>query len=412
MRAIIITIGDEILIGQIVDTNSAWIGERMNEIGVDVIEIRSIRDNASEIIEALELVTHNYDLVLLTGGLGPTKDDITKASICRFLKDEMIYNEEVFLRIKGLFERRGIDVTEAHKEQCFFPTKAQLLKNEMGTAPGMWFEHKGTILISMPGVPYEMKYIMEHEAIPRLKVLNQDKYIAHRTIRTINTPESKIADDIEDIVHRFPSNLKIAYLPNIGQVRLRLSIFGGDKTKEDKVLRQFEFEIVERLGEVVFAYEKDTIEMALGKLLKESDKTVSTAESCTGGIISSKITSVAGASQYYLGSVIAYDNKVKEQVLGVQGHTLEKHGAVSEEVVKEMVFGANRLLKTDCAIAVSGIAGPSGGTKEKPVGTIWIAVGNSEKVKTRKLNLGKKRNLNIEYTAVTALNMLRKFLLH
>ena len=301
-------------------------------------------------------------------------------------------------------------MTAAHREQSYMPANADLMMNKMGTAPGMWFEKDGKILVSMPGVPYEMKYLMSEEVLPKLKKRFSGKPIAHRTILTVGIGESQVADNINEIVEALPSNISVAYLPGLGQVRLRLTGRGEDERALNELLDKKVEEIKPLIAPFIFGYEKEKLEEAVGKLLIKKGKTISTAESCTGGFLAHKITSVGGASAYFMGSVVAYDNAVKMNLLKVKSSTLETHGAVSEATVKEMVQGTLELLKTDITVAVSGIAGPGGGTPEKPVGTIWVAIGDKNKIKTRQLNLWKDRIKNIEYSTVVALDMIRKFL--
>ena len=412
MTAQIITIGDEILIGQVIDTNSAWMGEQLNMQGIQIEKIVSISDTHKAIISAVAQAFEETDLILVTGGLGPTKDDITKKALADYFEVGMVFNESTYNRIQRLFDKFGRTLTPAHKEQCYMPNNADILTNKMGTAPGMWFEKDGKILVSMPGVPYEMKYLMEHEVLPKVKEMFRGTPIAHRTILTVGEGESRLAAKIEEeFVSTLPENIKIAYLPGLGSVRLRLTGTGEDETALNNLLDEKQKELSALISEFVYGYEKDTLEEAVGRLLKEKGKTMSTAESCTGGYLAHKITSISGSSAYFMGSVIAYDNQVKINQLKVSEATLETHGAVSKYTVIEMVKGALDLLQTDISVAISGIAGPTGGTPDKPVGTIWIAVGDKNSIKTHQLNLWKDRMKNIEYTSVRALNMVRGFLL-
>lgn len=410
MKASIVTIGDEILIGQIVDTNSAWIGKELNEIGIDVVEILSVNDSREGILSGLNRAYENSDLILLTGGLGPTKDDITKTVIAEFLGDELQFNEENYSLIRKMFERRNITITPAHKDQCYLPSSTKLIENKMGTAPGMLFTRGNKTLISMPGVPYEMKYIMEHGVIPMFEG-HSEEVIIHRTIRTVGQGESKISVDIEDIVSKMPSFMKIAYLPSLGQVRLRLTAVGKNRVELQNGINNIEANIVERISDLVFGYDDMLLEKALGELAIEKNAQISLAESCTGGHIAHKITSVSGSSAYFKGGVVAYSNEIKQNVLGVSKETIMSHGAVSEETVLSMLSGVLKLTDTNVGAAISGIAGPTGGSPEKPVGTIWIAYGSKEKKETLKLLLGKDRIKNIEYSTTVVLNLLRKFIL-
>ncbi|HFC01265.1 MAG TPA: competence/damage-inducible protein A [Phaeodactylibacter sp.] len=410
MDAQIITIGDEILIGQVVDTNSAWMGEQLNMQGIRVQKIVTVSDEHDDIIHAVKTAFAEADIVLITGGLGPTKDDITKKALADFFGVGMRFSESTHNRIQRLFKKFGIKMTEAHREQSYMPENADLMINQMGTAPGMWFEQEGKIVVSMPGVPYEMKYLMNEEILPKLKKKFEGTPIAHRTILTVGIGESQIADKINDIVENLPSNISVAYLPGLGQVRLRLTGRGENEQALNELLDKKVATITSIIAPFIFGYEKEKLEAAVGKILLKKGKTIGTAESCTGGFLAHKITSVAGASAYFMGSVVAYDNSVKMNLLHVRPSTLETHGAVSEATVREMVQGTLELLKTDIAVAISGIAGPGGGTPEKPVGTIWLAIGDKNKIKTRQLNLWKDRIKNIEYSTVVALDMIRKFL--
>ena len=411
MNASIITIGDEILIGQIIDTNSAWMAQRLNLIGFKVDAIHSISDSKDAILSYLAKAEKESDVILITGGLGPTKDDITKKTMAEYFDAGMVFHEATYDRITRMFEKWGRSMTSAHKEQCYMPDNAEILKNKMGTAPGMWFEHHGKVFVSMPGVPYEMKYLMQEEVLPKIKKRFPGRPIAHRTILTVGEGESRLAKRIEQFEDTLPGNVKLAYLPGLGSVRLRLSGSADDATLLDQQLDELKSTLVGLIPEFVFGYEQESLQEVVGRLLIENNKTLATAESCTGGHIAHKITSVPGSSTYFMGSVIAYSNGIKERLLDVSPDTLATHGAVSEQTVIEMVQGTLKLVQTDIAIAVSGIAGPGGGTFEKPVGTVWLAVGDKDHIVTHKLQLGKDRIKNIEYSSVRALNMIRKFLI-
>lgn len=410
MKASIITIGDELLIGQVIDTNSAWLGSQLAELDVQVVEILSIQDEAIAIKEAISRGLKNSDLVLMTGGLGPTKDDITKKTIVEYFGDEMYFDEAVYNKIQRFFTRIGKEPLEAHRLQCYMPKSAEILRNKMGTAPGMLFKQEGKILISVPGVPYEMKSIFEDEIRKVIFDERQEGFFYKRTIRTVGKGESQIASDIEDILEQLPSHLKLAYLPGLGQVRIRLSGWGEN---EESIKREIEAalgKISERLGNLVFGYDDDTLESVVGELLVHHGLTIAFAESCTGGYLSHLITSVPGSSRYMEGSFVTYSYELKEKLLNVNPQTLAKHGAVSEETVIEMVQGCRNTTNSNIAISISGIAGPGGGTIDKPVGTIWLAIANETKQRTLRLSLGKYRKKNIQYTSVHALNLLRKFL--
>lgn len=409
MNVNIVTIGDEILIGQIIDTNSAWMGQQLNLVGAKVSAIHSVSDTKEGIINALETALKQADVVLMTGGLGPTKDDITKKTIADYFGAGMVFHEPTWERIQGLFKRWGRSTTPAHKEQCFMPSNAKILFNKMGTAPGMWFEIDGKVVVSMPGVPYEMKYLMEFEVIPKLVENFPGKPIAHRTILTVGEGESRIAAKLEEIEDGLPDFVKLAYLPNLGNVRVRLSAIAENGEDIEAVLDQKAREIEAVIPELIYGYGTETLEETIGNLLKDKGLTLSTAESCTGGFLAHKITKIPGCSAYYKGSIVAYAYEAKRNLLAVKQETLEKFGAVSEETVKEMVVGVLKTLNTDIGISISGIAGPGGGTPDKPVGTVWLAIGNKNHIETLKLQIGKDRLRNIEYTVVRGLNMIRQF---
>ncbi len=411
MQAFILPVGDEILIGQITDSNSAWIAQQLNLHGISLRHAMSVGDKHEEIVEAIGFALSQADIILMTGGLGPTKDDITKKAIADFFKVEMTFHDETWSRIVRFFEKIGRPVRESHKIQGWMPTNATVLTNKMGTAPGMWFEHEGKILVSMPGVPHEMKYLMEYEVLPRLKAKIQAAPIAHRTLLTAGTGESELALLLDTFEDTLPENLKLAYLPNLGQVRLRLTGRHDDETALNVLLDEKAAEMERIVQEYVFGHDTETLEEVIGKIAKAKNLTIGTAESCTGGGIAQKLTAVSGSSAYFEGSIIAYSYTVKRNSLKVKETTLQTYGAVSEATVKEMVSGALDALGVDVALSVSGIMGPSGGTDEKPVGTVWLAVGNKERIETYQLKLGRTRALNTEYTVVFALNMLRKFLL-
>ena len=408
MKSKIVTIGDELLIGQVIDSNSAWMASKLHEINVAVSEILTIGDELTDIISALKYC-EDVDIVFITGGLGPTKDDKTKLALIDYLDDSLKFDQNTYDRILALFDRIGKEPTQAHKEQAFMPASAKLLVNEMGTAPAMLFENNGQILICMPGVPYEMKFIMENHVLEYLNQKVNGEQLYHRTIRTVGEGESRIAKKIEDILAEMPANLKIAYLPSIASVRLRLSIMGSEK--DLLILQEFVDKIVRRIRPFVYGYDHETLEMAIGQMLKNLGASVATAESCTGGNIAKKLTSIPGSSVYFKGGVVAYSNDVKMKSLQVKEDTLQKFGAVSEQTVREMVKGILQAIDADYGIAVSGIAGPDGGTTLKPVGTIYIAVGDTTNIMTKKLQLSKNREINIEYSSVAALNMLRKFII-
>lgn len=405
------TIGDEILFGQITDTNTQWIGTELTNIGIRPIRKTSVGDNAEEILAALGEALARVDVLIITGGLGPTKDDITKHTLCKFFNTELEINESALVLITDFFTRRGRPMTELNRQQAALPKNCVYLQNDWGTAPGMWFEQDGKVIVSLPGVPFEMKSLMEVRVLPRLKTFFKPPLIKHKIIRTIGIGESTLAETIDVWEDSLPPHIRLAYLPHFGQVRLRLTATGDDDKQLASELA-YETERVRPLIEKwVYGYENDELETIIGKLLMAEHATVSTAESCTGGFVAHKITSVPGSSRYFTGSVVAYDNDVKMNTLGVSMNDLLEHGAVSEEVVKNMAEGIRKLMHTTYGIATSGVAGPDGGSPEKPVGTIWIACASPNGTTTRQLTLTKHRSVNIELTATYVLDLLRKSIL-
>ena len=406
MLAEIITIGDELLIGQVVDTNSAWIAEQLNLIGIRVHQITSISDNQEHILQTLEEASARAQLILITGGLGPTKDDITKQTLCKYFDTSLIFSHEAYKNIENLFYHRGVKVTEVNRQQAMVPANCKVLPNVNGTAPCMWFEKDNRIYVSMPGVPFEMKAIMEQEVLPLL-LHKHKQVIIHRTILTEGVGESMLASIIEPWEDALPDFIKLAYLPQPGMVRLRLTAYGKAREVLQNAINRAENELFPLAGKYIFGFDDDTLESVVGKLLRQKGKTLSTAESCTGGNIAQLITSIAGSSDYFKGSVVAYSNEIKEKLLGVPHQTLLDYGAVSEQTVIAMAEGIRERFDTDYSIAVSGIAGPGGGTDEKPVGTTWIAVATPAGSTARKFLLGDHRGRNIRKASVSALNMLR-----
>jgi nicotinamide-nucleotide amidase len=411
MNVNVITIGDEILIGQIVDTNSAWIGQQLNLIGLEINQSLTVSDTRYGILEGLKHAAKDADVILLTGGLGPTKDDITKKVLAEYFGVELHFNEIMWKHITGILGQKGYPVQEAHRTQCYLPANCNMLHNKMGTAPGMWFEYQGKTYVSMPGVPYEMKYLMEFEVLPKLKTKFVAQAIVHRTIRTAGVGEGVLARDMEDFETNLPQSIKLAYLPSIGQVRLRLTARGTDEAALNSLLDEKVEAIKKLIPQYIYGYETETIPEVIGQICKAKGVTIGTLESCTGGFIAHQLTAIPGSSAYYKGSVIAYSNEMKMKMLEVSAQTLEEYGAVSEQTVIEMVKGGLKALNVDYAIAVSGIAGPDGGTPDKPVGTIWFAVGNQDKIEAHLLTGSDNRMINIERTTNIGLNILRKFLL-
>jgi len=409
--ATIITIGDELLIGQVIDTNSAWIAQQLNKIGIAVKKRISVGDVADEIWDALDMESKDADLVLITGGLGPTSDDITKPLLCKYFKGKMIVDEGALQNVKRLFEKvYHKPVTEVNLKQAEVPDVCEVIQNKRGSAPGMFFHKEKTIFISMPGVPYEMQGIMG-DVIPYLKKKFTLPEIIHKTILTAGIGESAIAEILTNFEKQLPKKIRLAYLPNYGMVRLRLTTSGSEKTATEKMIYDQFIQLKKLVKNYMVTDRDENMEVVLGKILLKRKMTISTAESCTGGAIASLITSVPGSSAYYEGSIVSYSYDIKESLLNVKKETLEKYGAVSEETVTEMLTGLLNKMNTDFGIAVSGIMGPDGGTPDKPVGTVWIAVGNKEKHVCQKLKQRFERKKNIEVTAVMTLNIMRKFVL-
>ncbi|MDP4207988.1 MAG: competence/damage-inducible protein A [Bacteroidota bacterium] len=412
INAEIITIGDEILIGQIIDSNSAWIAQQLNLLGINVYQITSISDNNKHIINALDLASSRADLILVTGGLGPTRDDLTKSTITNYFNAKLKKDETVLNHIRQLLEPKKVTVNELNIGQADVPDNCQVLHNAYGTAPGMWFEKNEKIYVFMPGVPFEMRGIVKEELLPRLKQYFKSPAIVHKTLMLQGIAESMLAKHIEPWELQLPSNIKLAYLPSPGIIRLRLTA-RGDSQKALAGLIDVEINKLKPLIEDWFFSEQDEqLEMVISKLLKNNNKTISTAESCTGGKLASLITSISGASEYFRGSVVAYANDIKIKILGVPAEIIATNGAVSQTVVEIMAQQARELFNTDYAIATSGIAGPEGGTPEKPVGTVWIAVSSHNQTITKMYSFGdNNRERNIQRTSSSALNELRKLIL-
>jgi nicotinamide-nucleotide amidase len=412
IQASIITIGDELLIGQVIDTNSAWMAQQLNMAGIRVARRVAVGDVWDEIWNSLEEESKHAEIILITGGLGPTADDITKPLLCKYFNGKMIVDKGALANVEYIFKNvLNRPMIESNLKQAEVPDTCKVILNKRGTAPGMWFEKDGKIFVSMPGVPHEMKGMMEEEVIASLQQRFTLPHIAYRTLLTAGIGESYLAELIKDFENALPKNIRLAYLPNYGMVRLRLSTSGIDAAIVEREV-QAQFDTLQSLvKEYLVTNEDEPIEAVVGKLLKAKGKTVSTAESCTGGYIAHLFTAMPGSSAFYDGSVVSYSNKVKEELLHVKPSTLDNNGAVSEAVVMQMVQGALQTIKTTYAIAVSGIMGPDGGTAEKPVGTVWIAVGNAQKTVTKKLFFRFDRMRNINLTAINALNMLRQFII-
>lgn len=410
MLAEIITIGDEILIGQIIDTNSAWMAQQLNTVGIRIKQISSVSDNREHILSALKEASERVDLILITGGLGPTKDDITKTTLAEYFQVGMKRDQETLDNVARIFARYNRPLLEVNIRQADVPENCEVLLNKNGTAPGMWFQEKDKVFVSMPGVPFEMVYLMEDLVIPKLKAAFDLPKILHQTILTAGEGESFLAERIADIEDQLPPEIKLAYLPKLGVVRLRLSAYGEDEEKLKQELEIQTKKITERLGPTVVATEDIPLEKAILLLMAKNQQTLSLAESCTGGYLAHLFTSLPGASNVFLGGAVSYSYEMKERMLGVNADTLWENGAVSEETVREMVEGALGNFSSDYAIAVTGIAGPDGGTPEKPVGTVWIAVATKDKTSAKKYVFGNKRIQNIERTATNAMVDLLKLL--
>jgi competence/damage-inducible protein CinA-like protein len=406
-RALICTIGDEILIGQILDTNSKWLSEQLTLIGIEVGMSITIPDDPDEITSALKMGFEQFDLLILTGGLGPTKDDITKTTISQFFNDKLVLNEDSLEDVKTIFRKFNVPLLEVNIKQAHIPSRSEALRNQWGTAPGMLFKEDEKMLISLPGVPHEMKNIMTHEGFDKINDFFKPENIIYETIKTVGIGESFLMKKIHSWEESLPENIKLAYLPSPGEVKLRLTSKGEDARKLKVEINDQIQKLKFFAGGYIYGYGRTTLSKAIGETLIKLGKTVSTAESCTGGYLAHLITSEPGSSEYFMGSVIAYSDQAKMDLLGVSSSTLKKYGAVSEEVVKEMARGACQKLKTDFGLSTSGIAGPSGGTPEKPVGTIWVGLSNGKEIRTKKLELSKDRIFNIERTAKMALNQLR-----
>ena len=403
----IITIGDEILFGQITDTNSQWISSQLDLLGVRVARKTSVGDTVEAIRGSLDAALSIADLVIITGGLGPTKDDVTKKTLAEYFNTELAMHEPTLAKLKDMFEQRGYSLNQLNHQQALLPKACTVLDNIKGTAMGMWFEHNGKVVVSLPGVPHEMKYLMEAEVLPRVRDHFETPIIYHKVIRTVGVPESILAEKIADWENALPSHIKLAYLPNYGQVLLRLTASGTDKRMLENEVQQQIATLQPLAGKYIFGYDDTPLEEALGQLLMKKGQTVSTAESCTGGLVAHLLTSIPGSSRYFMGSVVAYDNSVKMGQLGVQEATLKAHGAVSEATVLEMAQGVRQRLNTSIGLATSGIAGPDGGTPEKPVGTVWIAYADEKGAVAKKLQLTPDRMINIRLSASAVLNLAR-----
>jgi len=412
MKATIVTIGDEILIGQIVDTNSGYIAKALDKIGVQTTEILSISDDKQQILNTFSSLQNKVDFVIITGGLGPTKDDITKKTFCDYFEDTFVRNQEVEDHIVALFTKLNFIPTQVNKDQALLPSKAQVLKNNYGTAAGMWMQKEKTIFVSMPGVPYEMKGIVNEELIPKIVSEFKRPYIIHKTILTYGQGESMVAERIENWENKLPEFIKLAYLPSPGKVRLRLTARGENKDILEKAIEENVTSLSKIIGDIIVGFDQDdTIEVVVGRLLLQYGKTISTAESCTGGKIAQMLTSVSGASHYFRGSVVSYATDTKVSILGVAQSTIDNESVVSAAVAKEMASGIQKLMQTDYAIATTGNAGPSKGEADAEVGKVFIALATPNEIIITEFDFGQPREKVIDRTANKALEILQKEIL-
>lgn len=411
MEAIIIVIGNEVLSGETLDANSQFIGTALNNAGINVMMKITIPDEPAAIRESISQAFEKSGLIIMTGGLGPTKDDMTRNVIADYFHCKMVFNKEVFENIKELFKNRYPKLTQLNENQAYIPECAIPLHNRLGSAPGLVIERNNKILIALPGIPYEAENLVTEQVIPWLDRLIKTKCVVNRNIRTIGIPESYIANQIRDIEETLPSNIRLAYLPRLGQVKLRLTATGKNSKHLINELNPLIKSISDRLNTAVYGYDDEEFPACIGRLLRNENATLSLAESCTGGFISHLITSVPGSSDYFKGSITAYSNAIKVSNLGIDPQILEKFGAVSEENAKAMAEAALKHFNSDFSLATTGIAGPSGGTDEKPVGTLWMASAGRGKTSAKKIVFDRGRKQNIEFFSISAMNLLRRFIL-
>ena len=413
MQAEIITIGDEILIGQIIDTNSAFISKQLNSIGVSVYQITSIQDEKQHILKALKEAEENADIIIITGGLGPTKDDITKHTLAIYFDDNLIQNDTVLKHVEDLFSKYiSTPISNINKEQALVPSKATVLQNDFGTAPGMWLEKNNKIFISLPGVPYEMKALLSNHVLPKLQDKFHFPYILHKTILTYGLGESAIAERLGTFEDALPAFMKLAYLPNLGKVRLRLSAKGYNREEVETEMESLVKELVNHVKDIFVGFEEDeSIQAIIGKKLTEQSKTLSVAESCTGGKIAELITANSGASAYFKGSIVSYATQVKKEILNISVDIIEKHSVVSKEVAEDMAKNVRQLFKTDYGIATTGNAGPTKGDADTEIGTVYIAIATPEAVFSEKFSFGNGRIKVINRASNKAFEMLLKEIL-
>lgn len=411
ITAEILTIGDEILYGQITDTNSQWMSSELDQLGIKVIRKTTVGDTEEAILGAFADAEKRADITLITGGLGPTNDDLTMPMLAKYYNVNIVMNDQVVQHVKEFFESRGRTFTELNKRQALVPSNATVLHNDLGTAPGTWYDREGKVFVSMPGVPHEMKNLMKKHVLPKLIQFFNTPVIYHKLIKTVGIGESFLADKIKDWEDALPDHISLAYLPSIGHVKLRLTAVGDNREQLQKDVEEQIEGFLHLGGKYVYGYNSTTLQEAIGTMLKERGKTIAFAESCSGGYVQHMITSIAGSSNYFQGGIVPYHNNHKVNVLGVQRETLEGHGAVSEATVEEMAENVRKLFNSDIGAASSGIAGPGGGSEQKPVGTVWIAYADGAKTISKKLQLTKNRKLNIELTNIALLNLVRKSLI-
>lgn len=407
ITAELLTIGDEILYGQIVDTNAQWMSVELDKVGIKVIRKTSVGDQEQEILTAFAEAEKRADIILITGGLGPTSDDLTKPLLAKYFNCELVMNEEALAEVTAFFKSRGREMTEMNRQQAALPSACTKITNPIGTAPGMWFDRKGKIFMSMPGVPHEMKKMMTERVIPKLRETFRMPVIQHKVIRTIGIGESFLADKISVWEKSLPTHIKLAYLPSLGEVKLRLTGFGEDAASLEKEINILAEKLLSLASEYVYGYGDEPIEVVIGKMLRDRKLTLSMAESCTGGYLSHLITSVPGCSDYFLGSMVPYAYEIKMRQLGVKPEVLEKYGAVSEQTIIEMANIVRAKFNTDIGVATSGIAGPGGATPEKPVGMVWIAYSDKHQTVTKKLQISQDRAINIRMASMAVLNLIR-----
>ena len=410
MQVDIITIGDELLIGQVVDTNSAWMGRELNKIGLSVHRITSISDKEDEILSALTEAINRSPVVLITGGLGPTRDDITKAALCHFFDTKLVFSAAVYADVESMLKGRVKSINQLNRDQALVPEKCTVIRNPVGTAPIMWFQHDKGIVVSMPGVPIEMKQAMTHEIMPRLLEIYKSGIVRHKTLHVFNIPEAVLAEMLSDWEDAVPDYIKVAYLPAPGKLRLRLSGRGENAEQIEAAIEKAAQALYPIIGDHIFGLDEQTPQEELLRLLTKKKQTLAFAESCSGGYMAHLITAIPGASAVFKGSIVAYANEIKTEQLGVDQETIEKYGAVSQQVVEQMALGACQALNASYAIASSGIAGPAGGSEDKPVGTVWLAWAGNGKVVSRQFNFGQNRDRTIIRTAEAGIIVLKQLI--